>query len=52
MDFANLGQTPAANVALPGGHPAPAGWYADPAGTARLVRYWDGARWTDHTAAR
>lgn len=31
---------------------APAGWYADPAGTPRTVRYWDGRRWTDHTARR
>lgn len=28
---------------------APAGWYADPTGEAR-VRYWDGGTWTDHTA--
>jgi hypothetical protein len=27
----------------------PANWYPDPSGQARL-RYWDGARWTDHTA--
>jgi len=27
-----------------------AGWYADPSGRTRL-RWWDGARWTDHTAA-
>ncbi|WP_367281253.1 DUF2510 domain-containing protein [Demequina lignilytica] len=27
----------------------PADWYADPKGEARL-RYWDGARWTEHTA--
>jgi uncharacterized RDD family membrane protein YckC len=27
----------------------PANWYPDPSGHARL-RYWDGARWTDHTA--
>jgi hypothetical protein len=26
----------------------PAGWYPDPHGAARL-RWWDGARWTDHT---
>jgi hypothetical protein len=25
------------------------GWYPDPDGTRRL-RFWDGARWTDHTA--
>lgn len=28
----------------------PAGWYADPSRRNRL-RWWDGARWTDHTAA-
>jgi hypothetical protein len=28
----------------------PANWYGDPQHVARL-RYWDGARWTDHTAA-
>ena len=27
----------------------PANWYPDPSGKARL-RYWDGSRWTDHTA--
>jgi uncharacterized RDD family membrane protein YckC len=27
----------------------PANWYPDPSGKTRL-RYWDGARWTDHTA--
>ena len=27
----------------------PANWYPDPSGHARL-RYWDGARWTEHTA--
>jgi hypothetical protein len=39
-----------------GGSPAVAasaqaqpGWYADPHGQARL-RWWDGQRWTDHTA--
>jgi hypothetical protein len=26
-----------------------AGWFPDPEGKARL-RYWDGARWTNHTA--
>jgi hypothetical protein len=29
---------------------AAAGWYADPWAQARL-RYWDGASWTEHTAA-
>lgn len=28
----------------------PAGWYDDPQRAARL-RYWDGAAWTEHTAA-
>lgn len=38
-------QPPAAAApALP-----PANWYPDPSGQTRL-RYWDGARWTDHTA--
>ena len=27
----------------------PAGWYPDPGGVARY-RWWDGARWTDHTS--
>jgi hypothetical protein len=28
---------------------ASAGWYVDPKHEA-TYRYWDGARWTDHTA--
>ncbi|WP_328352057.1 phospholipid scramblase-related protein [Streptomyces sp. NBC_00457] len=28
----------------------PAGWYADPHGAPRTLRYWDGAQWTEHTA--
>jgi hypothetical protein len=28
---------------------APAGWYPDAAGQARL-RWWDGAQWTEHTS--
>ncbi|WP_407548570.1 phospholipid scramblase-related protein [Streptomyces sp. Pv4-95] len=27
----------------------PAGWYADPQGTPHQLRWWDGARWTEHT---
>lgn len=26
----------------------PAGWYQDPAGDPALLRYWDGAGWTEH----
>ena len=29
-------------------NPPPAGWYADPEGGAGQMRYWDGARWTEH----
>jgi Protein of unknown function (DUF2510) len=29
---------------------AGAGWYQDPTGSTRL-RWWDGSRWTEHTAA-
>ncbi|MEU3511998.1 phospholipid scramblase-related protein [Streptomyces longwoodensis] len=29
----------------------PAGWYPDPHGAAKTLRYWDGTRWTDHTHA-
>jgi Protein of unknown function (DUF2510) len=28
---------------------APPGWYPDPSGQAQL-RWWDGARWTEHTS--
>jgi hypothetical protein len=35
---------------LPGASPLPPqGWYADPDGIYRF-RWWDGARWTEHTA--
>ncbi|MER6238182.1 phospholipid scramblase-related protein [Streptomyces clavifer] len=27
----------------------PAGWHPDPHGAPELLRYWDGARWTEHT---
>src|SRR4051794_7015694 len=30
----------------------PAGWYSDPEGDERLLRYWDGAAWAAHTALR
>jgi hypothetical protein len=29
----------------------PAGWYPDPHGAPQTLRYWDGARWTEHTNA-
>ncbi|MFI6406826.1 phospholipid scramblase-related protein [Streptomyces sp. NPDC050548] len=29
----------------------PAGWYPDPHGAPRTLRYWDGAKWTEHTNA-
>jgi hypothetical protein len=32
------------------GKGVPPGWYADPAGGWKL-RWWDGARWTEHVAA-
>lgn len=28
----------------------PAAWYPDPEGDPAVVRYWDGSRWTNHTA--
>lgn len=28
----------------------PANWYPDPSGNRSILRYWDGARWTEHTA--
>lgn len=27
----------------------PAGWFADPQGTPKQLRYWDGRRWTEFT---
>jgi Protein of unknown function (DUF2510) len=30
--------------------PTPAGWYSDPSGNGQL-RWWDGARWTEHVTA-
>ncbi|MFE7649389.1 phospholipid scramblase-related protein [Streptomyces phaeoluteigriseus] len=29
----------------------PAGWYPDPHGADRTLRYWDGSQWTEHTHA-
>ncbi|MFI6034553.1 phospholipid scramblase-related protein [Streptomyces sp. NPDC051315] len=29
----------------------PAGWYPDPHGAVRTLRYWDGSQWTEHTHA-
>jgi uncharacterized protein YxjI len=29
----------------------PAGWYPDPHGAPRTLRYWDGSQWTEHTHA-
>lgn len=43
------GRTPVAAEAAGGSPSAEAGWYADPAGEARL-RYWDGSEWTRDTA--
>ena len=45
---ASGGETPTAPAPAPPTLP-PANWYPDPSGQARL-RYWDGSRWTDHTA--
>ncbi|MFE6165420.1 phospholipid scramblase-related protein [Streptomyces sp. NPDC056486] len=28
----------------------PAGWYPDPQGALRLLRWWDGSQWTQHTS--
>lgn len=28
----------------------PAGWYPDPHGAPRTLRYWDGVQWTQHTS--
>lgn len=53
---ASLQEQPASRAAPdPGTNPAtnpPSGWYRDPAGAARTVRYWDGNAWTSHTARR
>jgi uncharacterized protein DUF2510 len=37
------------NSTPPDAPAAPAGWYADPSG-ARNWRWWDGTRWSEHTA--
>jgi hypothetical protein len=41
--------TPGAQAAAATMVSKPADWYPDPHGEARL-RYWDGTRWTEHTA--
>lgn len=33
------------------GKVVPAGWYDDPA-SVRLVRWWNGIAWTEHTRAK
>lgn len=43
-------QTAAPEAPPPPPPSVPAGWYPDPHGQAGLQRYWDGSRWTEHTA--
>jgi heat shock protein HtpX len=50
MQLDSLGREPAAAASIDG-H-APAGWYVDPSGMPRTLRYWDGSQWTKHTAYR
>ena len=57
MHLDQLGQQPAV-ASRPGAispsntQGAPAGWYVDPSGQPHTLRYWDGGRWTSHTALR
>jgi len=44
-------QAPIASPPPPPPPSVPADWYPDPDNTT-LLRYWDGARWTEHTAPR
>lgn len=44
-----LTRGPAEAAATPSPPDIPAGWHPDPGGQ-RLLRWWDGARWTEHTA--
>lgn len=41
---------PASSIPPPPPTLPPAGWHADPRGTPGVLRYWDGAQWTEHTA--
>lgn len=44
------GMPPKSAAAGSPGAGTPADWYPDPTGKARL-RYWNGEKWTEHTAA-
>lgn len=59
MDFGGIFGADAPSVpnlaaveSAPGAQTAAAGWYNDPSGRPNTLRYWDGARWTDHVATR
>jgi hypothetical protein len=39
-------------AAPPARQAPPAGWYADPQGDESLMRWFDGAQWTEHTQPR
>lgn len=44
-------ESPPPSIAPPSVAP-PAGWLPDPSGDPEVIRYWDGAAWTIHTAQR